>query len=298
MTTIAFIGLGNMGGPMAYNLVKAGYQVNAFDLSDSAVKTVTDAGARKSDSATSAIEGANIVISMLPAGRHVESLYLGDEGLFQKIAPGTLVIDSSTIAPETSRNLAEAGRVYDIRFLDAPVSGGVAGATAGTLTFICGGAVRDYNEARPILETMGKNIFHAGENGAGQVAKICNNMLLSILMCGTSETLALGEKNGLDPKVLSEVIKQSSGGNWALNRYNPWPGVMENAPASKGYQGGFLVDLMSKDLGLALDNAVTNKAAIPLGSLARNLFQLHGQQGNGRLDFSSIQNFYRDSEEG
>lgn len=298
MTTIAFIGLGNMGGPMACNLIKAGYQVNAFDLSDLALKTVTDAGAQKSESATSAIEGASIVISMLPAGQHVESLYLGDDGLFKKIAPGTLVIDSSTISPETSRKVAAAARGSDIRFLDAPVSGGVAGATAGALTFICGGAVRDYNDARPVLEAMGKNIFHAGENGAGQVAKICNNMLLSILMCGTSEALALGQKNGLDPRVLSEVMKQSSGGNWVLNGYNPWPGVMENTPASNQYQGGFMVDLMSKDLGLALDNAVANKAAIPLGSLTRNLFQLHGQQGYGKLDFSSIQNFYRDSGEG
>lgn len=237
------------------------------------------------------------MISMLPAGQHVETLYLGSDGLFGKIAPQTLVIDSSTIAPETSRKVAEAAQSSDNRFLDAPVSGGVAGATAGTLTFMCGGPVKEYNEARPILECMGKNIFHAGGNGAGQVAKICNNMLLSILMCGTSEALALGEKNGLDPSVLSEVMKQSSGGNWVLNGYNPWPGVMENAPASKGYQGGFLVDLMSKDLGLALDNAVTNKAAIPLGSLARNLFQFHGQQGNGKLDFSSIQNFYRDSKQ-
>ncbi|MFL1456359.1 3-hydroxyisobutyrate dehydrogenase [Marinobacter sp. GN3S48] len=298
MTTIAFIGLGNMGGPMACNLVKAGYHVNAFDLSDAALKVVADAGARKCESATAAIEGATIVVSMLPAGQHVESLYLGNEGLLQKLKAQTLVIDSSTIAPETSRKVAEAARSSDIRFLDAPVSGGVAGATAGTLTFICGGALSDYNEAHPILKAMGKNIFHAGANGAGQVAKICNNMLLSILMCGTSEALALGEKNGLDPKVLSEVMKQSSGGNWVLNGYNPWPGVMENAPASKGYQGGFLVNLMSKDLGLALDNAVTNKAPIPLGSLARNLFQIHGQQGNGTLDFSSIQNFYRDNEKG
>ncbi|WP_420390333.1 3-hydroxyisobutyrate dehydrogenase [Marinobacter sp.] len=296
MTTIAFIGLGNMGGPMACNLVKAGYHVNAFDLSDAALKVVTDAGARKCESALAAVEGATIVVSMLPAGQHVDSLYLGNEGLLQKLKAQTLVIDSSTIAPETSRKVAKAAKESSIRFLDAPVSGGVAGAAAGTLTFICGGAENDYNEARPILEAMGKNIFHAGGSGAGQVAKICNNMLLSILMCGTSEALALGEKNGLDPKVLSEVMKQSSGGNWVLNGYNPWPGVMENAPASKGYQGGFLVDLMSKDLGLALDNAVTNKAPIPLGSLARNLFQLHGQQGHGKQDFSSIQNFYRDSE--
>src|SRR5690554_5270914 len=157
MTTIAFIGLGNMGGPMACNLVKAGYQVNAFDLSDSALKTVTDAGAKKSDSATAAIDGADIVISMLPAGQHVESLYLGEGGLFQKVAPGTLVIDSSTIAPATSRKVAEAARGCDIRFLDAPVSGGVAGATAGALTFICGGAVPDYINTRPVLKTINKN---------------------------------------------------------------------------------------------------------------------------------------------
>lgn len=298
MTTIAFIGLGNMGGPMACNLVKAGYKVNAFDLSEAALNLVADAGAKKCDSAAAAIEDANIVISMLPAGRHVESLYLGSEGLFEKIPARTLVIDSSTIASETSRKVAEAARNSDLRFLDAPVSGGVAGATAGTLTFMCGGPANDYNEARPILEGMGKNIFHAGDSGAGQAAKICNNMLLAILMCGTSEALALGERNGLDPNVLSEIMKQSSGGNWVLNGYNPWPGVMANAPASKGYEGGFLVDLMSKDLGLALDNAVTNSASIPLGSLARNLFQFHGQQGNGKLDFSSIQNFYRVNDEG
>lgn len=189
--------------------------------------------------------------------------------------------------------MAEAAAAKDLAFIDAPVSGGVGGATAGTLTFICGGEVATYNKARPVLEAMGKNIFHAGPHGAGQVAKICNNMMLAILMAGTSEALALGVKNGLDPAVLSEIMKQSSGGNWALNLYNPWPGVMEGVPASRDYQGGFLVNLMTKDLGLAFDNAVANQASIPMGSLARNLFQLHAGQGNGQLDFSSILRLYK-----
>ncbi|HAR08552.1 MAG TPA: 3-hydroxyisobutyrate dehydrogenase, partial [Cobetia sp.] len=180
-----------------------------------------------------------------------------------------------------------------ITFMDAPVSGGVGGARAGTLSFIVGGEADGYARAVPLLEVMGKNLFHAGPAGSGQVAKICNNMLLGILMSGTAEALALGVKNGLDPAVLSEVMKQSSGGNWALNVYNPWPGVMEAAPASNDYQGGFLVDLMTKDLGLAWEMALGSKSAVPMGSQARNLFVQHAAQGAGRLDFSSIQRFYR-----
>ncbi|OEY66280.1 3-hydroxyisobutyrate dehydrogenase [Marinobacter sp. X15-166B] len=293
MATIGFIGLGNMGGPMACNLVKGGHQVTAFDLSDTALDAVVSAGAKKAASARDAVQGAEMVISMLPAGQHVEALYLGEDGLLSALNAGTLVIDSSTIAPETSRKVGAAAEQRGLAFLDAPVSGGVGGAKAGALTFICGGTDAAFERAKPVLEAMGKNIFHAGESGAGQVAKVCNNMLLAILMSGTCEALALGVKNGLDPAVLSEIMRQSSGGNWALNVYNPWPGVMDNVPAGNDYQGGFLVDLMTKDLGLAFDNAVTNKAAIPMGALARNLFQLHSQQGHGRLDFSSIQNFYR-----
>lgn len=293
MAIIGFIGLGNMGGPMACNLVKGGHQVTAFDLSETALNTVVAAGAKKAGSAQEAAQDADVLISMLPAGQHVEALYLGDAGLLSVLKAGMLVIDSSTIAPETSRKVAAKAGQYGLLFLDAPVSGGVGGAKAGTLSFICGGSDEAFERARPVLETMGKNIFHAGDSGAGQVAKICNNMLLAILMAGTSEALALGVKNGLDPAVLSDIMHQSSGSNWALDVYNPWPGVMENVPASNSYQGGFLVDLMAKDLGLAFDNAVTNKAAIPMGALARNLFQLHSQQGNGRLDFSSIQSFYR-----
>ncbi|WP_303288958.1 3-hydroxyisobutyrate dehydrogenase [Marinobacter sp. SS5-14b] len=293
MARITFIGLGNMGGPMASNLVKAGNEVTVFDLSKTAVDELVAQGAKTAESAKAAAEGAECVITMLPAGMHVEAVYLGDDGLLEALPAGTLVIDSSTIAPETARKVAEAATAKHLEFIDAPVSGGVGGAKAGTLTFICGGEESTFNKARPILEGMGKNIFHAGPHGAGQVAKICNNMLLAILMAGTSEALALGAKNGLDPAVLSEIMKQSSGGNWALNVYNPWPGVMEGVPASRDYQGGFLVNLMTKDLGLAFDNAVKSQASIPMGSLARNLFQLHAGQGNGELDFSSIQRLYK-----
>ncbi|WP_278800810.1 3-hydroxyisobutyrate dehydrogenase [Marinobacter nauticus] len=293
MAKITFIGLGNMGAPMAANLLKAGHDVTVFDLSKPAVEALVAEGARTADSGKAAAEGAECVITMLPAGKHVEAVYLGDDGLLAALPAGTLVIDSSTIAPETARNVAEQAAERELAFIDAPVSGGVGGAKAGTLTFICGGDASTFEKAKPILDGMGKNIFHAGPHGAGQVAKICNNMLLAILMAGTSEALALGAKNGLDPAVLSEIMKQSSGGNWALNVYNPWPGVMEGVPASRDYQGGFLVNLMAKDLGLAFDNAVTNQASIPMGSLARNLFQLHAGQGNGELDFSSILRLYK-----
>ncbi|MGF2736206.1 3-hydroxyisobutyrate dehydrogenase [Marinobacter sp. DUT-1] len=293
MAKITFIGLGNMGGPMASNLVKAGQDVTVFDLSKAAVEALVGEGAKTADSAEAAAQGAECVITMLPAGKHVEAVYLGDDGLLAKLPAGTLVIDSSTIAPETARGVAEVATDKGLDFIDAPVSGGVGGAKAGTLTFICGGEESTFNRAKPILEGMGKNIFHAGPHGSGQVAKICNNMLLAILMAGTSEALALGVRNGLDPAVLSEIMKQSSGGNWALNVYNPWPGVMEGVPASRDYQGGFLVNLMTKDLGLAFDNAVKNQASIPMGALARNLFQLHAGQGNGELDFSSIQRLYK-----
>ncbi|AXE31541.1 3-hydroxyisobutyrate dehydrogenase [Chromobacterium phragmitis] len=288
MENIAFIGLGNMGGPMAVNLLNKGFQVSAFDLSADALAKLASAGGRAATNAADAVKEASVVISMLPAGKHVAGLYLGDEGLFAKLARGALVIDCSTIDAGTARKVAEAAQMQGIAMLDAPVSGGTAGAAAGTLTFIVGGAAQDLARARPMLEAMGKNIFHAGGPGAGQTAKICNNMLLGILMAGTAEALALGVKNGLDPKVLSEIISKSSGRNWATELYNPWPGVMENAPASRGYAGGFMSELMLKDLGLAEETAMQSHAANPLGALARNLYEEHVQQGNGKLDFSSI----------
>lgn len=296
MTHIAFIGLGNMGGPMALNLVTKGFSVAAFDLSADALARLQAAGARAASSALDAVQGASVVISMLPAGKHVQALYLGEQGLFASLPKGTLVIDCSTIAASDARKVADAATAAGLRMLDAPVSGGTAGAAAGTLTFIVGGAETDLAEARPLLEAMGKNIFHAGGNGAGQTAKICNNMLLGILMAGTAEALALGVKNGLDPKVLSDIMSKSSGRNWALELYNPWPGVMDTAPASRGYSGGFMTALMLKDLGLAEATALDSHAATPLGSLARNLYESHAAAGHEQLDFSSILQYFHPQE--
>lgn len=288
---IAFIGLGNMGGPMALNLIKAGHSLRVFDLVPAMTDAAKAAGARVSDSARAAVEGAQVVISMLPASRHVESLYLSDDKLIECIAAGTLVIDCSTIAPASARKVADAAKARGLAFLDAPVSGGTAGASAGTLTFIVGGDAEAFERARPLFSAMGKNIFHAGGHGAGQVAKIANNMLLAIHMAGTAEALALGVANGLDPKVLSEIMCKSSGRNWSLEVYNPWPGVQDNVPASRGYAGGFGSALMLKDLGLAAEASIASGSAIPMGELARNLYALHCAS-SGSLDFSSILKLY------
>ena len=293
MKNVGFIGLGNMGGPMAINLIKAGFSVSVFDLMPTSVERLTAAGAQAAATAADAVQNVDVVISMLPASKHVESLYLGEAGLLSKIAPGTLIIDSSTIAPESTRKVADAANARGLSMIDAPVSGGVAGAQGGTLTFIVGGSDTALAQARPLLEAMGKNIFHAGDAGAGQVAKICNNMLLSVLMSGTAEALQLGVNNGLDPSVLSDIMRKSSGGNWALEVYNPYPGVMETAPASRDYEGGFLVDLMIKDLGLAMASALDTGTATPMGSLARSLYVAHGDNGFGQLDFSSIQKLFQ-----
>lgn len=298
MSSIAFIGLGNMGSPMAINLVRAGHAVRVFDLIPEAVQRLAGEGAEATASAAECVAGAEVVISMLPAGRHVRELYLGEAGVLASAAAGTLLIDSSTIAAEDARAVAAAASEAGFPFLDAPVSGGVAGAAAGSLTFIVGGEPEAVERGRPVLEVMGKNVFHAGASGAGQVGKMCNNMLLGVLMAGTSEALNLAVAQGLDPSVVSEIMKASSGNNWALQVYNPYPGVMENAPASKGYQGGFVVDLMTKDLGLAQDAAVTTGTATPMGALARNLYRMHGASGGGRLDFSSILQFLKGSGSG
>ncbi|MCC5812765.1 MAG: 3-hydroxyisobutyrate dehydrogenase, partial [Ectothiorhodospiraceae bacterium] len=274
MATIGFIGLGNMGGPMAVNLVKAGHTVQAFDLSEAAVKRVAEAGAGAAGSAADAVKGAEIVVSMLPAGKHVRGLYMGEQGLLASLAKGTLIIDSSTIDADSARAVADAAKQAGCSMLDAPVSGGTAGAEAGTLTFMVGGDAADVDRARAVLEVMGAKIFHAGGAGAGQVAKMCNNMLLAISMIGTSEALNLGVSEGLDPAVLSDIMQSASGGNWVLNVYNPYPGVMEKAPASRGYTGGFGTALMLKDLGLAADPAGKTRASTPRGGRARPLYAI------------------------
>ena len=289
MKKIAFIGLGNMGGPMAANLVRKGYEVKGFDLSADALNHLKEAGGYIADSSVEAIADADVVITMLPSGKHVSDLYFDE--FIAHLKPDALLIDSSTIDAVTARAVADKVQLKGCSMIDAPVSGGTSGAQAGTLTFIVGGTLDNFEKAKPVLECMGKNIFHAGESGAGQVAKMCNNMLLAVHMIGTSEAINLGVRQGLDPKVLSEIMKKSSGGNWSLEVYNPYPGVMENAPASKDYAGGFAVDLMAKDLGLAAAAGLETKTATPLGSAALNLYRMWSDAGNGKIDFSSIIRF-------
>ena len=288
MAKVAFIGLGNMGGPMAINLVKAGHDVTVFDLSEQACSQLREAGAGVAASAAEAARGVDYVLSMLPAGKHVAGGYLGDDGLLAQLKGDTTVLDCSTIDAATARQVGEAAAAMGIGFMDSPVSGGVAAAAAGTLAFMCGGSAEAFSKAELILGDMGKNIFHAGPAGAGQVAKGCNNMLLAIHMIGTCEALEMGARNGLDPKVLSQIMLASSGRNWSLEVYNPYPGVMENAPASNDYKPGFMVDLMAKDLGLAMEIAKQCDFDNPMGQLARELYSQHQEAGNGQRDFSSI----------
>ncbi|WP_378080185.1 3-hydroxyisobutyrate dehydrogenase [Aeromonas bestiarum] len=301
MTSIGFIGLGNMGGPMAANLARAGHGVRVFDLMPESVAKAIAAGCIAAGDARETVADCDVVISMLPAGEHVRGLWLGEsagerggQDLLAALPAGALVIDCSTIDVASARQVGEVARARGIRFIDAPVSGGVAGAAAGTLTFIVGGELADFEAAKPVLACMGQNLFHAGALGAGQIAKMCNNMLLAIHMAGTAEALALGVKEGLDPSVLSTIMGKSSGNNWSLERYNPWPGVMENVPASRHYQGGFMTRLMVKDLGLAMALAEHAHSAVPMGALARNLFNLHASQGQESKDFSSIVELYLD----
>jgi 3-hydroxyisobutyrate dehydrogenase len=292
MTNIAFIGLGNMGGPMAKNLLAAGHTLQIFDLSPDALNDVAAAGATVAGSAVEACKAADVVITMLPAGKHVRQVYIGDDGLLDHLSPGTLCLDASTIDSDTARDVGLAVTEQGIEFMDTPVSGGVAAAQAGTLAFMCGGTSAAFDRAKIILEAMGNSekIFHAGPAGAGQVAKAANNMLLAVHMIGTCEALAMGAKAGLEPAVLSEIMKASSGNNWSLQVYNPWPDVMPGAPAGNNYQPGFMVDLMVKDLGLAEEVAAGTGVDNQLGRLALQLYKAHQAEGHGTLDFSSILN--------
>ncbi|OIN12357.1 3-hydroxyisobutyrate dehydrogenase [Oceanisphaera psychrotolerans] len=299
MASIAFIGLGNMGSPMVVNLLRAGHRVRVYDLQPEAVHRAAGQGAMAAGSAAESVQQAEVVITMLQSGTQVDSLYVsGPDPLFDHLAAGTLVIDCSTIDAATARATAAQAMTHGLEFIDAPVSGGVAGAEAGTLTFIVGGTAGQFARAEPILSQMGQKILHAGEHGAGQIAKACNNMLLAVQMAGTCEALNMGVNNGLDPKVLSEIIKQSSGNNWVLQLYNPVPGVMDKVPASRGYQGGFQVRLMCKDLNLAMELSQGSGSPVPMGSAARALFNLHQVAGFDELDFSSLLRLFRPIEGG
>ena len=287
MTTIAFVGVGNMGGPMARNLLKAGEAVCAFDLSDKVLKPVIDAGATTAPSAREAVDGADVVITMLPAGAHVRAIYLGD-GVLAAAKKGALLIDCSTIDIDSARAVHDAAANAGLDFLDAPVSGGVGGAEAATLAFMCGGTDAAFRRAKPILEKMGKRVVHAGGAGAGQAAKICNNMLLAISMIGTCEAFVLGEKLGLKPQTLFEIMSAASGQCWSLTNYCPVPGPVPTAPSNRDYKGGFATALMLKDLKLAQGAASNVGASTPLGAEAAQLYALFAAKGHGGVDFSGI----------
>ncbi len=290
---IGFIGLGNMGNPMARNLVKAGHDLVVFDVFPDAIAKVVAAGGKAATSVAEVAKNARVIITMLPSSPHVREVYTGTGELLANVTPGTLLIDSSTIDPHSAREVAATAAQRKIVMLDAPVSGGTVGAEAATLTFMVGGDAKAFAVAKPILEKMGKNVVHCGAEGTGQVAKICNNMLLAISMIGVSESMNLGASLGIDPKLLAGIINTSSGRCWSSDTYNPFPGVIETSAASRGYTGGFGVDLMLKDLGLAMDAAKQTKQAAIMGSLAHQLYQTWSGMGSGRKDFSSIINLYK-----
>ncbi len=286
MAKIAFIGLGNMGGPMAANLAKAQHHVTAFDLSEEAVKTAVEKGAHKAASAAEAVKGAEIVVTMLPAGKHVREVY--EKDVLPNVAKGTLLIDCSTIDVDSARHVAALADKAGLEMIDAPVSGGVGGATAGTLTFMVGGKDGAFAKARPVLEKMGKNIVHAGGSGNGQAAKICNNMVLGVSMIAVSEAFMLAKRLGLDAQKLFDVASTSSGQCWSLTNYCPVPGPVPTSPANRDYQAGFTAAMMLKDLVLAQQAANAAGASTPLGAEAAQLFNMFVNSGHGAKDFSGI----------
>lgn len=283
---IGFIGLGNMGGGMAANLVKAGHEVQAFDLSDIAIEAAQKAGCTIFDSAKEAVQGVDAVASMLPNGAIVKDVY--ENGVIGHAPAGAVLLDCSTIDVATARAVNAAAEAGGYEMVDAPVSGGIAAANGGTLTFMVGGSEDAFGRAKPILEAMGQAVIHAGDAGNGQAAKICNNMLLGIHMIGTCEAFAMAQKLGLDPQTFYDISSVSSGQCWSMTSYCPVPGVGPQSPADNDYQGGFATGLMLKDLRLAMDAADSSCAAIPMGARAASIYEDFAGAGNGRLDFSAI----------
>ena len=290
---IAFIGLGNMGAPMARNLLKAGHSLNLFDLNKDILAELAALGGHISTSPREAAQGTEMVITMLPAAAHVRSVWLGEDGVLAGIAKGVPAVDCSTIDPQSARDVAAAAAKQGVQMADAPVSGGTGGAQAGTLTFMVGAPQALFDTLHPVLEQMGRNIVHCGDVGTGQVAKICNNLLLGISMVGVSEAMALGAALGIDSEVLAGVINSSTGRCWSSEVYNPWPGIVETAPASRGYTGGFGAELMLKDLGLATEAARQAHQPVVMGAVAQQLYQAMSLRGEGGKDFSAIINSYR-----
>ena len=286
MTTIAFIGLGHMGGGMAANLAKAGHDVRAFDLSGDALTRAKEAGCLPVGDAVAAVADAEAVVTMLPNGKIVSDLY--SDAWLAAIKPGAVLIDCSTIDVDTARTVAERATAKGLLAVDAPVSGGIAAAASGTLTFMVGGPAAGFERARAILEAMGKAVIHAGTSGAGQAAKICNNMILGATMIATCEAFALAGKLGLDPQTFYDIASVSSGQSWSMTSYCPVPGVGPKSPADNGYEGGFLTALMLKDLLLARQAAAGVGASTPMGSAAADLYQRFADEGGAGRDFSAI----------
>ncbi|MGN6269138.1 MAG: 3-hydroxyisobutyrate dehydrogenase [Sphingomonas sp.] len=286
MARVGFIGLGNMGGGMAANLARKGHDVRAFDLSAEALDRAKQAGCLVVGSAAEAADGAEAVITMLPAGKHVEQVYA--ESVFGAASTGSILIDCSTIDVATAKHIAEAAGGEGLTAVDAPVSGGIAAANGGTLTFMVGGSEEAFARAEPFLQDMGKAVIHAGANGAGQAAKICNNMILGATMIVTCEAFALAEKLGLDARAFYDIASVSSGQSWSMTSYCPVPGVGPESPADRDYQGGFATALMLKDLRLAMEAAESVGAETPVGARARQVYEEFAAAGNGGLDFSGV----------
>jgi len=293
MAKIGFIGLGNMGLPMARNLLKAGHAVQGFDVSKAQADALAASGGQAAASVKAAASGAEVVITMLPAGKQVREVYLGPDGVLAAASSDVLLIDSSTIDVETARAVAAAAQAKGIAMLDAPVSGGVGGAQAGTLTFMVGGDAAAFARAKPILEQMGKTIVHAGGAGNGQAVKICNNMILGVSMIAVSEAFVLAEKLGLDAQKLFDISSKSSGQCWSMTSYCPVPGPVPASPANRDYKAGFTAAMMLKDLQLAQDAAAAAGAKTPLGADAARLYSQYVASGEGPKDFSGVIGFIR-----
>jgi 3-hydroxyisobutyrate dehydrogenase len=293
MTCIAFIGLGHMGGGMAPNLVKAGHQVRAFDLSEEALARAVEQGCQATSSAEEAVSGADAVVTMLPAAQHVAAVYR--QQVFGKAAPGTLLIDCSTIDVATARTVEAEAEAAGYAMVDAPVSGGIAAAASGALTFMVGGSQDAFARARPLLEPMAKAVIHAGGPGAGQAAKICNNMILGATMIATCEAFVLAQKLGLEPQTFYDIASKASGQSWSMTSYCPVPGVGPETPADRDYEGGFAAALMLKDLKLAMQAAQAAGAYTPMGGEAEEIYERFVNRGGGAMDFSGIIKMIDDS---
>lgn len=292
---IGFIGTGTMGGPMLANLVKKGFAVTAYDIVPAALQAAVGAGATAASSASAAARAVDLVVTMLPSSSHVESVYLGKDGVLEGVTAGKLCVDMSTIDPAVSRRVGEALRAKNVRFIDAPVSGGVPKAIDGTLAIMIGGDARDVEEARPALAAMGANIIHVGPIGAGEVAKLCNNLIAGVAAVAVSEAFRIAEAFGVDHKILTDVISKSSGNTWVMEAAHPVPGMVPRAASSRDYEGGFMTDLMAKDLGLAVNAARELRIPVIVSPAAQQALRLASSHGLGRKDFTSIYQFLKPS---